>query len=132
MNRCVYPPIAAGLLLMLLVLSELQAAEQPAARPRFGTSTVIGDCCWNADDYCRKPTPCIPCAPWTCDPECYGRKPLPNLPCPAGCVTCDDYVRKCFPRPPWQCAVTGIPPKLYTTTNRQPPTTIRNPGVWFK
>lgn len=98
------------------VLSLLSLAERLlAAEPCFGFGRVdrelecarcaaIPCCC--ADDYCRKPLPCIPCAPLQGCGDDYCRKPLPCLPpvCTSGCA--DDYCRKPLPHfccpEPWQ------------------------------
>lgn len=52
-------------------------------------------CCVN--DYCRKPTPCVPCPPLLGECDDYCRKPPPcvMIPCLPSC--CDDYCRKPFP-----------------------------------
>lgn len=54
-------------------------------------------CC---DDYCRKPSPRIPCRPTSCQCDDYCRRPEPCVPRPS--LTCvDDYCRKPLPKTCW-------------------------------
>lgn len=91
--------------LALLLTLGCGAASCPGVelcRQRSWWTATFECCCpplshWCADDYCRKPLPCIPCLPrnGTCDDYC--RPPLPCLPCLPRCGTCDDYCRKTLP-----------------------------------
>lgn len=86
---------------------------------RIGAATGANDdCCWWANDYCRKPFPVDPCPTPGCYPDCFARKPLPAIPCTTGCATANDYVRKCFPCPPGQCATPGLPRAIYSSRFR--------------
>ncbi|MEN6450009.1 MAG: hypothetical protein ABFC96_05930 [Thermoguttaceae bacterium] len=86
--------------LLLLCLGQSYAGDACSlGRTLKCTRCSIPCCC--ADDYCRKPFPCIPCPAIPRTHDCYCRKPLPCVPCaPTSCCP-DDYCRKPYPRFCW-------------------------------
>jgi len=92
----------------------------------------FGDCC---DDYCRKPTPRIPCRVERCECDDYCRRPIPCVARPA--VTCvDDYdckplPRLCWPRSP---QTTCVPYCAHVSDSDASPiqTTTRPKILWIR
>ncbi|NLF70591.1 MAG: hypothetical protein GX575_16290 [Candidatus Anammoximicrobium sp.] len=96
----------------LVILSVLAAEQSTRGADFWGTlgrelecmrSAVVPGCC--ANDYCRKPQPCIPCAPLPTACDDYCRKPTPYIPCFHYQWCADDYCRK--PLPQLCCPVNG-------------------------